>query len=79
MSLTPEEVDDINLLAQFNLSNTQEGLKIHQQKAAPHLVEAAERLYARGLVTMNDGGYLTGSGLKAAEHAQTLLTMLRVS
>lgn len=79
MSLTPEEVDDINLLAQFNLANTQEGLKIHQQTAAPNLVAAAERLYARGLITMNDGGYLTSSGLEAAEHAQTLLTMLRLS
>ncbi len=79
MSLTPEEIDDIDLLAQFNLANTQEGLKIHQQQAAPDTVAAAERLYARGLISMNDGGYLTASGLKAAEHVQTLLTVLRTS
>lgn len=77
MTLTAEDIDEINLLTQFNLANTQEGLKIHQQTATPNVVAAAERLYQRGLVTMDDGGYLTGSGLKAAEHAQSLLTLLR--
>ncbi|NLY56968.1 MAG: TIGR02647 family protein [Gammaproteobacteria bacterium] len=77
MSLTPEEIDEINLLAQFNLANTHEGLKIHQQQAATNVVAAAERLFSRGLITMDDGGYLTGSGLEAAEHAQSLLTVLR--
>lgn len=79
MSLTPAEVDDIALLAQFNLANSQEGLKIHQQQAAAATVAAAERLYARGLISMKDGGYLTSSGLKAAEHVQALLILLRAS
>ena len=56
MSLTPEEIDEINLLAQFNLANTHEGLKIHQQQAATNVVAAAERLFSRGLLTMDDGG-----------------------
>ena len=77
MTLSTEEIAEINLLAQFNLSNTHEGLKIHQQSAAPDVVAAAERLYQRGLITMDDGGYLTSLGLDAAEHAQNLLTILR--
>lgn len=77
MSLTPEEIDEINLLAQYNLANTHEGLKIHQQQAEAATVAAAERLHQRGLITMDDGGYLTSLGLDAAEHAQNLLTILR--
>ena len=38
---------------------------------------AAERLHAKGLLTQPDGGYLTSLGLDAAEHSQTLLTILR--
>jgi len=77
MSLTPEEIDDINLLAQYNLANTQAGLKVHQQKASAATVETAARLHQRGLTTMDDGGYLTSLGLEAAEHAQALVTILR--
>jgi len=77
MSLTPEEIDEINLLAQYNLANTHEGLKIHQRQADANTIAAAERLYQRGLTTMDDGGYLTSLGLDAAEHAQHLLTILR--
>ncbi len=77
MTLKPEEIDEITLLAQFNLANTHEGLKIHQQEAAPAVIAAAERLHQRGLTTMDDGGYLTSLGKDAAEHAQQLLTILR--
>lgn len=77
MALKPDEIDDINLLAQFNLANTQEGLKVHQQEASPEVIAAAERLHQRGLITMDDGGYLTSLGVDAAEHAQRLLTILR--
>ena len=77
MTLKPEEIDDINLLAQFNLANNHEGLKIHQQEAAPAVIAAAERLYQRGLTTMDDGGYLTSLGKDAAAHAQQLLTIPR--
>ena len=77
MTLSTEEIDDINLLAQINLANTQEGLKIHQQSAAPRVIAAAERLHQRGLLTMDDGGYLTSLGLEAAGQTQRLLTILR--
>ncbi|SDT19068.1 TIGR02647 family protein [Halopseudomonas xinjiangensis] len=75
--LTPEEVAEINLLNQFNLSNTREGLKIHDHDASPETVAAAARLHERGLTSLPDGGYLTSLGLDAAEHAQTLITILR--
>lgn len=77
MSLTPDEITEINLLCQFNLANTLEGLKIHQHEATAEVVRSAERLHARGLTTQADGGYLTSLGLDAAEHAQALLTILR--
>lgn len=77
--LTPEEIIEINLLSQFNLSNSQEGLKIHSHDADPTTVAAAERLFTKGLITQQDGGYLTSLGLDAAEHSQTLLTILRTA
>jgi len=75
--LTPDEIAEINLLCQFNLANSQEGLKIHQHDADAATVAAAARLFKQGLVTQPDGGYLTSLGLDAAEHSQTLLTILR--
>jgi len=35
------------------------------------------RLYKKGLVTQEDGGYLTSLGQEAAEFAQGLLSILR--
>ena len=77
--LTPDDITEINLLSQFNLSNSQAGLKIHSHDADPAIVAAAERLFAKGLITQHDGGYLTSLGLDAAEHSQTLLTILRTA
>ena len=78
MSFTPELVAELDLLALFNLGNTLEGLKIHHT-AAPQAIAAAKRLHAKGLLTQEDGGYLTSLGLDAAEHAQVLLTILNVT
>ncbi|WP_439886717.1 TIGR02647 family protein [Pseudomonas sp. MBLB4123] len=78
MSFTPELVAELELLSLFNLGNTQEGLKVHHV-AAPEAIAAAKRLHAKGLVTQADGGYLTSLGLDAAEHAQGLLTILKVA
>lgn len=75
MSYTAELVDELNVLILFDLSNSQEGIKVHKS-AEKSAVNAAKRLYTKGLTTQEDGGYLTGLGLDAAEHAQTLLTIL---
>lgn len=77
MSYTPELIAELEILALFNLDNTQEGLKVHHV-AAPQAIAAAQRLYEKGLTTQVDGGYLTSLGLEAAAHAQGLLTILNV-
>lgn len=78
MSYTPELVAELEILALFNLDNTQEGLKIHHT-ATPQAIAAAKRLYDKELITQVDGGYLTSGGLQAAQHAQALLTVLRIA
>lgn len=78
MSFTPELVAELEILSLFNLGNTQEGLKVHHV-AAPSAIAAARRLHDKGLTTQIDGGYLTSLGLEAAEHAQSLLTILAIS
>ncbi|HDZ56886.1 MAG TPA: TIGR02647 family protein [Pseudomonas xinjiangensis] len=75
--LTPEEIAEINLLAQFNLANNLEGLKIHAHEASGDTVAAAGRLHQKGLITQRDGGYLTSLGHDASGHSQSLLTILR--
>ena len=77
MSYTPELVAELEILALFNLANTKEGLKVHHT-AAPSAIAAAQRLHDKGLTSLPDGGYLTSLGLDAAEHAQSLLTILGV-
>jgi uncharacterized protein (TIGR02647 family) len=77
MSLTPELVAELEILALFNLDSSQEGLKIHQT-AAPKAIAAAKRLFDKELITQTDGGYLTSLGRDAAQHVQTLLTILTV-
>ena len=77
MSLTPELVAELEVLALFNLDSSQEGLKIHQT-AAPKAIAAAKRLYDKELIDQPDGGYLTSLGRDAAQNIQTLLTILNV-
>ncbi|MCC5884226.1 MAG: TIGR02647 family protein [Halomonas sp.] len=71
-----ELLDELNLLCLYNLDTTHEGLKVHASSAAPGAVAAASRLYAKGLVTQGDGGYLTPRGREAALHAQELTGLL---
>lgn len=75
MSYTKELIDELNVLILFDISNSQEGLKVHAS-ANRGLVDATKKLHGKGLVTLDDGGYLTGLGIDAAEHAQSLLTIL---
>lgn len=75
MSYTTELADELNVLILFDVTNNQEGLKVHAS-ANSDLVDATKRLHNKGLVTLKDGGYLTDLGVDAAEHAQSLLTIL---
>ncbi|EJM79302.1 TIGR02647 family protein [Pseudomonas sp. GM55] len=76
MSLTPELVAELEILALFNLDSSQEGLKIHQS-AAPKAIAAAKRLFEKDLIDQPDGGYLTSLGRDAAQNVQTVLTILK--
>ena len=75
MSYTTDLIEEINLLALYNVENLQEGIKVHKAAGAAAVV-AAQRLYDKGLTTQADGGYLTNLGIEAAEHVQSLLTIL---
>ena len=76
MSLTPELLDELEILSMFNLNTTQQGIKIHSE-ADPSKIAAGLRLFDKGMITQEDGGYLTPLGLQTSEHAQALITMLK--
>lgn len=75
MRFNPDRVEELNILALFDLSTTQEGIKVHKA-AGREAIAATERLHAQGLITLKDGGYLTPLGVRAAEHVRALLTLL---
>jgi uncharacterized protein (TIGR02647 family) len=76
MSLTPDLLEELELLNMFNLNTTLQGIKIHSE-AAPARIAAGKRLYHKGMITLPDGGYLTPLGQQTSEHAQALITMLQ--
>ena len=78
MTYTPDLVDELNTLIRFDLATSQQGIKVHKT-ADPAVIAAVRRLHAKGLLTQVDGGYLTGLGRDAAEHAQGILTILTSS
>lgn len=75
MPYTPDLVHELNTLIRFDLETSQQGIKVHKN-ADPEVIAATRRLHDKGLVTLADGGYLTGLGRDAAEHAQAVLTIL---
>jgi len=75
MHYTKDQMAELDILIQYSLDSTQQGIKIHSS-ADEEKIEAVERLFDKGLVTAIDGGYLTELGRKAAEHAQALILML---
>ncbi|MEQ1592938.1 MAG: TIGR02647 family protein [Thiobacillaceae bacterium] len=75
MSFTPDQIEELHILTLFDLSSIQEGIKVHKT-AEPGAVAATQRLFDKGLITQNDGGYLTPLGVGAAEHAQALQAIL---
>lgn len=75
MSIKQALIDEIELLLRYNLDTTQEGIKVHHT-AREGLISAIKRLHEKGLVTDEDGGYLTDLGHEAAEHTQSALRIL---
>ncbi len=78
MKLNQALLEELNVLLQFDLSNTQQGIKIHNDAEAG-VSSAAERLFNKGLTDQVDGGYLTSMGRTAAEHAQALANLINKS
>ena len=75
MHYSKEQIAEIEILIQYNLESTLQGIKVHSN-AEKIQVEAVQRLFDKGLVTQIDGGYLTDLGRNAAEHAQALMLIL---
>lgn len=76
MPFSPEHLAELNLLALFDSQSQQAGIKVHSHQAAPEAVAAAERLFRKGLITQNDGGYLTSLGSETVEYTQKLMGIL---
>lgn len=63
--------DELNLLLKFPENSLRQGLKIHHD-ASQSMVHAAERLYAKGITTQPDGGYLTDLGIDLADQVRRI-------
>jgi len=74
-TINTDTLAEMRLLALFNLASLQEGIKVHTS-ADEAEVAAVLRLHAKGLITQPDGGYLTDLGVEAAEHLQSVLSIL---
>ena len=75
MKLNQDLMNEINVLKMFDLTSSQLGIKVHHD-AAVETIDATQRLFEKGIITQSDGGYLTGLGRDAAEHAKNLITIL---
>lgn len=75
MPYTSDLVHELNALIRFDLETGLQGIKVHKT-ADKQVIAAVQRLYAKGLVSQADGGYLTSLGREAAEFAQTVLGIL---
>ena len=75
MSISSDLIEELNVLSRFNLTTTQEGIKVHKD-AEPAMIETVKRLYQKKLISQEDGGYLTDLGREVAEHIQSALTIL---
>ncbi len=78
MQFNQDNLDELNILIRYNLTTTLEGIKVHKT-ATPETIDATRRLFQKGLVTLEDGGYLTTIGHEAAEHAHALLGLINPS
>lgn len=67
--------DELNLILKFPRDSLMQGLKIHHD-ASQAMVHAAERLFAKGMITQPDGGYLTDLGVDIADHARMIQSAL---
>jgi len=75
MPFSAELQQEIRVLSLFNPASTLEGIKVHHG-AEPEAIAATARLHHKGLITQEDGGYLTALGQEAVRHLDAFLTIL---
>ncbi|MFX2597868.1 TIGR02647 family protein, partial [Enterobacter roggenkampii] len=66
----------LKVLACFDPANLSVGIKLRSDMSDT-LCQAAGRLHQQGLISAEDGGYLTPFGMTMVEHLQHLLVALR--
>ncbi|MGN5051322.1 TIGR02647 family protein [Aeromonas veronii] len=71
-----EFVNDLKILACFDPANMSLGIKLRSDMSE-ELCQAAARLHQQGLISAEDGGYLTPFGMTMVEHLQHLLVALK--
>ncbi|BBN83422.1 DNA-binding protein [Pseudoalteromonas sp. A25] len=67
MAFDQNMMAELTLLAKFPRTSMHQGIKIHSD-AEQSLIDAAQRLYDKGIIDSPDGGYLTDLGLDLISH-----------
>ncbi|MEE4251953.1 MAG: TIGR02647 family protein [Alcanivoracaceae bacterium] len=75
MRFTTNSLEELNLLLQFHVATTSNGIKVHST-TRPEVITACQSLFDKGLIDQADGGYLTDAGIEALGHAQSLCGLL---
>ena len=73
--LSDELIEEMKLILMFPLDSLASGIKIHHD-APVTTRHAAIRLFDKGFITQEDGGYLTELGRELAEFSQSAVTLL---
>lgn len=68
-------LQELRLLAQFDPATALAGIKVHHE-AENVLIDAARRLFDKGMISQPDGGYLTIRGQEAVIHLDNVLSLL---
>lgn len=74
--MQPQQIAQLQVLLHFDPANYSQGIKIHQHTADKRLLEAAEQLFNKGLLSQPDGGYLTALGQEACEYIHNAIQLL---
>ena len=75
MEINKEILEEMNVLSCYDLESLQKGIKVHSN-ATESKIAATNRLFEKGLISQEDGGYLTDRGHTAVEHLQHLSGIL---
>lgn len=75
MSISQKSIAELELLLKFPTHSSMQGIKVHHD-APSQLVSAAQSLFDKGVITQNDGGYLTELGHELQQRAIGLFEVL---